>query len=210
MSDSCTTIERKMGGRNPFPVLLTSDEEKFLREIVASSFWSKSQTRRAEAVLGVANRERLCQVAAKIGYSVASIRRACRLFQKEGADGTRSEDGQAEEMRWPASARYRSPSSEAHGARKRHPSPTTESGSRSIQEALCPALHGRRFVVPKMAPVAYDRTQGCSATAQMTCRPWFFKAFLPFRLSVAAVAIGSSSARRNSYKLPVPRTAPSP
>lgn len=73
-----------IGGRKPLPVPLDQDDEELLREVVASSFWSPSQHRRARAVLGVARGGRLCQLADQIGYSPSSIRRACRRFQAEG------------------------------------------------------------------------------------------------------------------------------
>lgn len=78
-------------GRKPKNVPLDIEDERLLREIVASCFWSPSQTRRAEAVLGVARGNRLCQLAGQIGYSVASIRRACRRFEREGVVGLLTE-----------------------------------------------------------------------------------------------------------------------
>ena len=77
----------KIGGRKPLPVPLDENDEKLLREVVACTYWSPSQIRRAEAVLGVAQGGRLCQLAGQIGYSPASIRRACRSFQREGVMG---------------------------------------------------------------------------------------------------------------------------
>jgi transposase len=78
------TPRRTRTGRKPIPVLLDAQDAKLLREVAASSYWSKSQTRRAEAVLGVAGGRQPCQLASDIGYSEASIRRACQRFQKEG------------------------------------------------------------------------------------------------------------------------------
>src|ERR1700679_1201205 len=76
-----------IGGMKPHPVLVDEADEKLLREIIASPWWSRFHTRRAEAVLAVARGGRLCQLTKELGYSVASIRRACRKFQKEGVAG---------------------------------------------------------------------------------------------------------------------------
>jgi hypothetical protein len=78
-------------GRKPVPVLLDADDERLLREFAASPVWSLSQTRRAEAVLGMSAGMRQGHVAGEIGYSVASIRRACRRYAKEGIAGLLTE-----------------------------------------------------------------------------------------------------------------------
>lgn len=81
----------KRCGRKPVPVLLDADNERLLREVATNSFWSGSQIRRAEAVLGMAEGLPQGQIAGQIGFSVASIRRACRRFQAEGIAGLLTE-----------------------------------------------------------------------------------------------------------------------
>lgn len=80
-----------INGRKPLPVPLDKVDEKLLREVVASPIWSPSQIRRAEAVLGIAAGGQQCQLAEQIGFSVASIRRVCRQFQKDGMAGLLTE-----------------------------------------------------------------------------------------------------------------------
>lgn len=91
METAIQTPRRTRTGRKPVPVLLDAQDAKLLREVAASPVWSKSQTRRAEAVLGMAAGMPQGEVASQIGYSVASIRRACLRFQKEGISGLLSE-----------------------------------------------------------------------------------------------------------------------
>ena len=91
MTEGLTMNTDLIGGRKPLPVPLDQEDEKLLREVVASSFWSPSQHRRARAVLGVARGGRLCQLTSEIGYSESSIRRACRRFRSEGLAGLLTE-----------------------------------------------------------------------------------------------------------------------
>lgn len=90
MSEALIATDKRCG-RKPVPVLLDGDNERLLREVASSSFWSGSQTRRAEAVLGMAAGMPQGQIAGQIGFSVASIRRACRRFAQEGVSGLLSE-----------------------------------------------------------------------------------------------------------------------
>jgi hypothetical protein len=85
MSELAVINKRRV--RKPFPLLLDPEDAKLLRELASNPVWSKSQTLRAEAVLGIAAGLHQGQLAAEIGYSPASIRRACRRYASEGVAG---------------------------------------------------------------------------------------------------------------------------
>src|SRR5271168_5009229 len=76
-----------MGGSKPKPIHLTADEERQLREIVASPIWSDWQIRNAEIILGIAAGARVCQLIDRLGYSRATIQRTCRQYEREGIVG---------------------------------------------------------------------------------------------------------------------------
>lgn len=78
---------KQMTGRKPKPVILHQEDERLLEEIAASTYWRPWQVRNARVVLAMASGGRVKNVAQQLGFSVASVRRVVRRFQREGMGG---------------------------------------------------------------------------------------------------------------------------
>ena len=73
-------------GRPPKPVILDQLDKAHLEEMVGSGYWPEAMLRKVKAILALAEGNSVCDVAAQLNYSEASIRR-CRMRFRHG--GTR-------------------------------------------------------------------------------------------------------------------------
>jgi hypothetical protein len=74
-------------GRKPKPVILDPEDERLLREIIESPYWSSRQVRRAKVVLAMAGGARIVELIEELKLSRAEIGRICRKFERDGVVG---------------------------------------------------------------------------------------------------------------------------
>lgn len=107
MNETTTAIHnahKARTGRRPNPLVLDPLDASHLEQIASSSFWPEFQSRKAKAILAIANGARVCDVTEQFGMSAPTLWRYRNRLLKGGVAGLLCEKrptGRPRVKRWP-------------------------------------------------------------------------------------------------------------